>query len=67
MPGDDEIIESVDFVVPVLGRRSRESLFLDLKSSPAFAAVRIERTGDCVAPRLVQATIAEAFELARSL
>jgi len=66
MPGDDEVLEGVDFVVPVIGRRSREALFLDLKSSD-LASLRIERVGDCVAPRLIQMTISEAFELARDL
>jgi 2,4-dienoyl-CoA reductase-like NADH-dependent reductase (Old Yellow Enzyme family)/thioredoxin reductase len=67
MPGDEELIEDVDFVVPVIGRRSREDLFLDLQASPDFAGLRIERVGDCVAPRLIQSTITEAFELAREL
>jgi 2,4-dienoyl-CoA reductase-like NADH-dependent reductase (Old Yellow Enzyme family) len=67
MPGDAEPINDVDWVVPVIGRRSREDLFLDLKHSPDFASIRIGRVGDCVAPRLIQSTISEAFELAREL
>jgi 2,4-dienoyl-CoA reductase-like NADH-dependent reductase (Old Yellow Enzyme family)/pyruvate/2-oxoglutarate dehydrogenase complex dihydrolipoamide dehydrogenase (E3) component len=67
MPGDDEVLEGIDFVVPVIGRRSREALFLDLKASPDFSSIRVERVGDCVAPRLIQMTISEAFELARDL
>jgi 2,4-dienoyl-CoA reductase-like NADH-dependent reductase (Old Yellow Enzyme family)/NADPH-dependent 2,4-dienoyl-CoA reductase/sulfur reductase-like enzyme len=67
MPGDDEVLEGIDFVVPVIGRRSREALYLELKASPAFSGIRVERVGDCVAPRLVQMAIAEAFELARGL
>jgi 2,4-dienoyl-CoA reductase-like NADH-dependent reductase (Old Yellow Enzyme family)/NADPH-dependent 2,4-dienoyl-CoA reductase/sulfur reductase-like enzyme len=67
MPGDDEVLEGIDFVVPVIGRRSREALYLELKASPAFSGIRVERVGDCVAPRLVQMAIAEAFELAREL
>jgi 2,4-dienoyl-CoA reductase-like NADH-dependent reductase (Old Yellow Enzyme family) len=67
MPGDEEIIDGVDWVVPVIGRRSREDLYLDLKRAPGFESTRIERVGDCIAPRLIQATITEAFELARRI
>jgi 2,4-dienoyl-CoA reductase-like NADH-dependent reductase (Old Yellow Enzyme family) len=67
MPGDEEEIADVDWVVPVMGRRSREGLFLELSSSERFRDVRLERVGDCVVPRLIQATIAEAFELGREL
>lgn len=67
MPGDAEVVGAVDWVVPVIGRRSREDLFLKLKSDPLFAEVQIERVGDCVVPRLIQSTIAEAFDLARAL
>lgn len=67
MPGDGEWIESVDWVVPVMGRRSREDLYLKLKRDPRFEGLRIERTGDCVAPRLIESTIAEAFLLAQTL
>ena len=67
MPGDDQWIEAVDWVVPVIGRRSREDLFLTLKRDPRFAGLRIERVGDCVAPRLIESNIAEAFQLAQSL
>jgi 2,4-dienoyl-CoA reductase-like NADH-dependent reductase (Old Yellow Enzyme family) len=67
MPGDEQVIDKVDWVVPVIGRRSREDLFLKLKADPRFANVRIERTGDCVAPRLVQSNISEAFLLAQTL
>jgi 2,4-dienoyl-CoA reductase-like NADH-dependent reductase (Old Yellow Enzyme family)/pyruvate/2-oxoglutarate dehydrogenase complex dihydrolipoamide dehydrogenase (E3) component len=67
IPGDEEWIEDVDWVVPVIGRRSREDLFLELKGLKEFAGVRIERVGDCVAPRLIQSNILEAFSLAMSL
>ena len=67
MPGDDEWIENVDWVVPVIGRRSREDLFLKLRGDDTFRGVRIERVGDCVAPGLIQAAIYEAFLLARSI
>ena len=67
MPGDDEWIEDVDWVVPVIGRRSREDLFLKLRSDDEFRNVRIERVGDCVAPGLIQSAIYEAFLLARSI
>ena len=67
MPGEETFIEDVDWVVPVIGRRSREDLYLDLKARPEFGAVEVIRVGDCVAPRLIQSTILEAFEIARHL
>ena len=67
MPGDEEVIEGIDWVVPVIGRRSREDLYLRLKQDPAFAGVQVERVGDCAVPRLIQSTINEAYELARTL
>ena len=67
IPGNEQWIEGVDWVVPVIGRRSREDLFLELKASPAFKGIRIERVGDCVAPRLIQSNILEAYQLAETL
>lgn len=67
MPGDEEIIEDVDWVVPAIGRRSREDLYLKLRRAPEFANIRVERVGDCAVPRLIQSTILESFELARTL
>lgn len=65
IPSDESWIEDVDWVVPVIGRRSRQDLFLNLKSSPEFESVDIHRVGDCVAPRLIQSVITEAFDFAR--
>ena len=42
-------------------------LFLSLKAADGFDNVRIERVGDCVAPRLIQSNIAEAFDVALTL
>ena len=67
VPGDEEWIEGIDWVVPIIGRRSREDLFLELKESPEFKDIKIERVGDCVVPRLIQSTITEAFTLAQTL
>ncbi|MBW7922816.1 MAG: FAD-dependent oxidoreductase [Rubellimicrobium sp.] len=67
MPGDEEWIEDVDWVVAVIGRRSREDLYLRMKRHPEFSGIRVERVGDCVAPRLIESTIAEAFALGNSL
>ena len=67
VPGEEEWIEGVDWVVPIIGRRSREDLFLALKESPDFKDIKIERVGDCVVPRLIQSTITEAFTLAQTL
>lgn len=64
---EDEV--EVDAVVPVYGRRSREDLFLQLVTGAVSLApgTRVERVGDCVAPRLVRSNITDAFLLARSL
>ena len=67
LPGDEEWLEDVDWVVPVIGRRSREDLFLALQDAAEFAGTQVVRVGDCVAPRLIQSTISEAFELAQAL
>ena len=67
MPGDEEWIEDIDWVVPVIGRRSCEDLYLELKEHQDFKAKRIERVGDCVAPRLIQSNILEAYQLAETL
>jgi 2,4-dienoyl-CoA reductase-like NADH-dependent reductase (Old Yellow Enzyme family)/thioredoxin reductase len=67
IPGDDHWIDDVDSVVAAVGRRSREDLFLKFKSAPELSGARIERVGDCVAPRLLQSIILEAFTLAAAL
>ncbi|WP_264602583.1 oxidoreductase [Rhodobium gokarnense] len=67
IPGNEGTIEEVDWVVPVIGRRSRDDLYVALKKHQAFKSVRIERVGDCVAPRLIQSNILEAYQLAETL
>jgi 2,4-dienoyl-CoA reductase-like NADH-dependent reductase (Old Yellow Enzyme family) len=67
IPGDEEWIENLDWVVPVMGRRSREDLYLELRERPEMKNTRIERVGDCVAPRLIQSNILEAYQLAETL
>lgn len=64
LPADGTWIEDVKAVVPVIGRRSREDLYLALKEDVRFSDVQIERIGDCVSPRLVQIVMAEAYSLA---
>jgi hypothetical protein len=58
-----------DAVVPVLARRSREDLFLELAGEARAHKIRLERVGDCVSPKLmlIQNAIADAYELARVL
>lgn len=67
MPGEEEQMPDVDWVVPAIGRRSREDLYLSLRRDEKFGSIRVERIGDCAVPRLIQSTIGEAFELARDL
>ena len=60
----------IDAVVPVYGRRSREDLYLQLtarEGSPLRSGTRVERVGDCVAPRLLRSNISEAYLLGRDI
>lgn len=61
----EDWIEGTDFVVPAVGRRSREDLFLRLIDTVPH--VELQRVGDCVAPRLLISVIAEAYVLGREL
>ena len=65
--GEAEWLEGIDAVVAVVGRRSREDLYHACKDDVVLAGIRIERVGDCVAPRLVESNIAEAHVLAMRL
>jgi len=65
--GEAEWLEGIDAVVAVIGRRSREDLYHACKAFEGLAAVRIDRVGDCVAPRLVESNIAEAHVFAMQL
>ncbi len=65
--GQEEWVESIDWVVPVIGRRSREDLFHACMAAPELGGVQIERVGDCVAPRLIQSNIYEAYDLGCAL
>lgn len=58
-------IADVDLVVPAVGRRSDEALFLEWRSRPGPG--RLHRVGDCVAPRLLREVIRESYELGLSL
>jgi 2,4-dienoyl-CoA reductase-like NADH-dependent reductase (Old Yellow Enzyme family)/siroheme synthase (precorrin-2 oxidase/ferrochelatase) len=55
-------ISGVDLVVPAVGRRSDEALFLDWKRRAGRRAVH--RLGDCVAPRMLREVIRESYEFA---
>jgi len=68
--GQDERWEPYDAVVPVYPRRSRDDIYFQLLqrlNSNDGAEVRLERTGDAAAPRLVQSVLLEAHEMAVSL
>jgi 2,4-dienoyl-CoA reductase-like NADH-dependent reductase (Old Yellow Enzyme family)/thioredoxin reductase len=62
-----QVVELTDVgvLVPALGRRTQDSLYVAWKDR--LADTRIYRIGDSVAPRLLRANIAEAFEFACSL
>ena len=67
LPGDGAWMERIDWIVPVIGRRSREDLYLRLQQDRRFEATHIERIGDCVSPRLIQLVLSEAYEKALCL
>jgi 2,4-dienoyl-CoA reductase-like NADH-dependent reductase (Old Yellow Enzyme family) len=64
--GDRDRVTQVTCVVPVLGRRSLEEHYLRLRRDRTVEAT-VRRVGDCVAPRLLRAVIAEAYELAAAI
>ena len=58
----------VDAIVPIIGRRSRQDLYLDLIDfKDEGRGPRVERVGDCVSPKLIQDSIADAYALGRAL
>jgi len=65
--GDEVHIEGFDAVVAIIGRRSREDLYHRCRALPALKGVAIERVGDCVAPRLIESNIAEAYQVGLQL
>lgn len=65
--GNDIHVEDFDAVVAIIGRRSREDLYHRCKASPLLSGVRIDRVGDCVAPRLIESNMAEAYQLGLTL
>jgi 2,4-dienoyl-CoA reductase-like NADH-dependent reductase (Old Yellow Enzyme family) len=67
LPGEGEWLEDLDWIVPVIGRRSREDIYLQLRQDHRFRGMHIERIGDCVSPRLIQLVLSEAYEKALAL
>jgi hypothetical protein len=61
--GEEQVIEGFDSVVAIIGRRSREDLYHQCRASSFLAGVTIERVGDCVAPRLIESNVAEAYAM----
>jgi pyruvate/2-oxoglutarate dehydrogenase complex dihydrolipoamide dehydrogenase (E3) component len=55
-------IADVDLIVPAVGRRSEETLYLDWKSR--IGSRQLYRVGDCVAPRMLREVIRESYEFA---
>ena len=67
LPAEGTWMEGLAAVVPVIGRRSREDLYLSLLDDPRFFGRHLERIGDCVSPRLIQIVIWEAYERALAI
>ena len=55
-------LHDIDLVVPAIGRRSDDDLYLDWMSRKE--GIEVYRIGDCVAPRLLRDIINEAYEFA---
>jgi hypothetical protein len=62
--GETTELTDVDLIVPSVGRRSDEALYLEWNGRTGTR--RLHRVGDCVAPRLLREVIRESYELARS-
>ena len=58
-------LADVDLIVPAVGRRSNEELYLDWASRAGSR--RLHRVGDCIAPRMLRDVIRESYEFARTL
>jgi 2,4-dienoyl-CoA reductase-like NADH-dependent reductase (Old Yellow Enzyme family) len=58
-------LADVDLIVPAVGRRSDEALYLDWVGR--IGARRLYRVGDCVAPRMLREVIRESYDVARTL
>jgi 2,4-dienoyl-CoA reductase-like NADH-dependent reductase (Old Yellow Enzyme family) len=55
-------LADVDLIVPAVGRRSDEELYLEW--SGRARSPQLHRVGDCVAPRLLREVIRESYEFA---
>ena len=60
--GETTELTDVDLIVPSVGRRSDETLYLDWAAR--IGGRQLHRVGDCVAPRLLREVIRESYELA---
>jgi NADPH-dependent 2,4-dienoyl-CoA reductase/sulfur reductase-like enzyme len=58
--GEITELSDVDLVVPSVGRRSQEELYLDWAARGGSRG--LHRVGDCVAPRLLREVIRESYE-----
>jgi len=67
LPDEGEWLEQLDWIVPVIGRRSRGDIYLQLRQDHRFHGTLIDRIGDCVSPRLIQLVLWEAYEKPLSL
>ena len=53
-------MRGVDLIVPSVGRRSDEELYLDWAARGGSR--ELHRVGDCIAPRLLREVIRESYE-----
>jgi pyruvate/2-oxoglutarate dehydrogenase complex dihydrolipoamide dehydrogenase (E3) component len=58
-------LADVDLIVPAVGRRSDEGLYLDWAGR--IGDRQLHRVGDCVAPRLLREIIRESYDFALTL
>jgi pyruvate/2-oxoglutarate dehydrogenase complex dihydrolipoamide dehydrogenase (E3) component len=63
--GETSELADVDLIVPSVGRRSDEALYLDWAGRAGRAA--LHRVGDCIAPRLLREIVRESYEWALTL
>jgi hypothetical protein len=58
-------LPGIDLIVPAVGRRSAEELYLDWAGR--IGSRQLHRVGDCVAPRLLREVIRESYDFALGL
>ena len=63
--GDETLVPEVGMLVAAVGREPSDQLYREWQATGS--STPMYRVGDCLAPRLLRATIAESYDLGRNL